>query len=55
MFLFKGYTPLMYAAALGGNLDIVKLFLNKGANVRAKDDDGKFLILYFIGYRQFVP
>ena len=50
MFIFKGATPLMYAAydALGGNLDIVKLFLNKGANVKAKDDDGKFLILYFI-------
>ncbi len=47
MFLFKGSTPLMYATQ-GGNLDIVKLFLNKGANVRAKDDDGKFLILYFI-------
>ena len=47
MFLFKGLTTLM-AAAQGGNLDIVKLFLNKGADVRAKDDDGKFLILYFI-------
>ena len=53
MFIFKGYTPLM-AAAQGGNLDIVNLFLNKGADVRAKDDDGKFLILCFIGYRQFL-
>ena len=34
----------MYAA-VGGNLDIVELFLNKGANVKAKDDDGKFLII----------
>ncbi len=48
MFLFKGVTPLM-TAAVGGNLDIVKLFLNKGANVNDKSNDGKLLILYFIG------
>ena len=47
MFLFKGYTPLIRAAE-EGHLGIVKLLLNKGANVKAKDDDGKFLILYFI-------
>ncbi len=47
MFLFKGETPLMYAA-WGGNLDIVKLFLNRGADIKAKNNDGKFLILYFI-------
>ena len=47
MFLFKGETTLI-AAAQGGNLDIVELFLNKGANVKAKDDNGKFLILCFI-------
>ena len=47
MFLFKGATPLM-AAAGGGNLDIVKLFLKKGANVNDKSITGKFLILYFI-------
>ena len=51
MFLFKGETPLMLAAR-GGNLDIVKFLLNQGAN--DTDDDGKFLILYFIGYRQFL-
>ena len=53
MFLFKGFTLLM-AAAQGGNLDIVELFLNNGADVNNKDNIGKFLILYFIGYTQFV-
>ena len=43
MFIFKGETALM-AAARGGNLDIVKLFLNKGADVKAKDDGGKLFI-----------
>ena len=47
MFIFIGETPLM-AAAQGGNLDIVELFLNKGADIKAKNNDGKFLILYFI-------
>ena len=47
MFLFKGLTTLM-AAAQGGNLDIVELFLNKGADIKAKDKYGKFLILCFI-------
>ncbi len=47
MFIFIGSTPLMYAA-VGGNLDIVELFLNKGADIKAKNNDGKFLILYFI-------
>ncbi len=47
MFIFIGYTPLM-AAAVGGNLDLVKLFLNKDADVNAKDNEGKFLILCFI-------
>ena len=53
MCLFKGSTPLMFAAA-GGNLDIVELFLNNGADVNDKSNRGKFLILYFIGYTQFV-
>ncbi len=43
MFIFIGWTPLMYAAE-GGSLDIVKLLLNKGADIKAKDNDGKFLI-----------
>ena len=47
MFLFKDVTLLMYAAE-GGNLDIVELFLNKGADTKAKNKYGKFLILYFI-------
>ena len=41
-------------AARSGHLDIVKLLLNQGANVNDKSNDGKFLILYFIGYTQFV-
>ncbi len=36
------------AAAREGNLDIVQLFLNKGADVKAKIDTGKFLILCFL-------
>ncbi len=46
-FLCIGYTLLMFAVA-GGNLDIVKYFLNREADVNAKDNDGKFLILCFI-------
>ena len=42
------------AAALNGHLDIVEFLVNNGADVNVKDNDGKFLILYFIGYRQFV-
>ena len=48
MFLFKGGTPLMFAAQYG-QLDIVKILLNQGANVNDKSITGKFLILYFIG------
>ncbi len=51
--MFKGYTLLMYAARYG-YLDIVKFLLNQGADINDMDDDGKFLIFYFIGYRQFV-
>ena len=47
MFIFKGDTPLMYAAR-GGNLDIVQLLLNKEADIKANDKYGKFLILFFI-------
>ena len=32
-------------AAEGGNLDIVELLLNKGADVKVKSNYGKFLIL----------
>ena len=48
MFLFKGETPLM-AAAEGGHLDIVEFLVTHGADVNVKTNDGKFLILYFIG------
>ena len=41
-------------AAQGGNLDFVKLLLNKETDVNAKKDDGEFLILFFIVQRQFV-
>ncbi len=46
MFLFKGWTPLMFAAKYG-HLETVK-FLANGANVNEKDIIGKFLILYLI-------
>ena len=41
MFLFKGWTPLMWAAD-GGHLEVVKYLANNGANVNDKDDFGKF-------------
>ena len=34
-------------AAQYGHLDIVEFLLNKGADVKAKNDDGKFLIFFF--------
>ena len=40
-------------AAVNGQLEIVKLLLNHGADINDKSYDGKFLILYFIGYKQF--
>ena len=43
-----GKTPLMYAAQKG-HLDIVEFLLNNEADVDAKDNYGKFIILYFIG------
>ena len=48
MFLFIGDTPLM-AAAEKGYLDIVEFLLKNEADVDAKDNYGKFIILYFIG------
>ena len=53
MFIFKGHTPLMFAAWYG-QLDTVEFLVTHGADVNDKDEDGKFLILYFIRYRQFV-
>ena len=54
MFLFKGWTPLMYAADRG--LEIVKYLANNGATVNDKNIIGKFLILYLIIYRiLFLP
>ena len=47
MFLFKGKNPLMYAAEKG-YLDIAEFLVTHGADVNIKDNDGKFLILYFI-------
>ena len=44
MFLFKGWTPLMYAAT-HGRLDIVKFLANNEANLNDKGDDGKVLII----------
>ena len=48
MFLFIGWTPLIYAAE-EGHLDIVEFLVTHGADVNVKTNDGKFLILYFIG------
>ncbi len=47
MFIFKGVTPLMWAAKRG-HRDIVNLLLNQGANVNDKNNDGKFLILFLL-------
>ncbi len=49
MFLFKGHTPLIFAAE-NGHLGIVKLLLTEGDDVNAKDNEGKFLILYPLLY-----
>ncbi len=48
MFIFIGWSPLKYAAS-AGHLDIVDFLVTHGANVNVKENDGKFLILYFIG------
>ncbi len=36
-------------AARNGHLEIVEFLVTHGADVNVKDNDGKFLILYFIG------
>jgi uncharacterized protein len=36
----SGRTPLM-GAAVNGHLDLVKLLVNYGANIKAMDKDGK--------------
>ena len=54
MFLFKGVTPLMYAAQ-GGHLGIVKFLVTHGADVNVKFGlFGEFLILHSIVSREFV-
>ncbi len=53
MFLFIGWTPLI-AAAQFGHLNIIESLVTYGADVNNKSNRGKFLILYFIGYTQFV-
>ncbi len=46
IFLFKGFTPLIYAAQYG-HLDIVEFYVSHGADVNVKDNDGKFIIFFF--------
>ncbi len=53
MFIFKGHTPLMIAAWYG-HLNTVEFLVTHRADVNVKNKWGKFLILYFIGYTQFV-
>ena len=39
-------------AAKKGYLEIVIFLIDNGANINDKSDKGKFVILYFIAYRQ---
>ena len=43
----NGNTPLMYAAE-NGNKDIVKLLIDKGANVNKQDKNGKTPLMYAV-------
>ncbi len=54
MFIFKGMTPLMWAAKRG-HLDIVKFLLKEEADVNAKENlYGKFLIFTVLCRDNFI-
>ncbi len=46
MFIFIGWTPLMFAAKYG-HLSIVEFLVTHGADLNVKNIVGKFLILCF--------
>ncbi len=49
MFLFIGWTPLMYAAK-EGYLNIAKLLFNKGGDVNVKNNRVKYIIVLFLHF-----
>lgn len=48
----KGFTALMFAAALNENPEIIKVLLNAGADVNAKNNDGRTALMNAAGYNE---
>jgi ankyrin repeat protein len=38
---YRGWTPLMYAILIKTNIDLVKILLNRGADPKIRNNDGK--------------